>query len=330
MLFSVIVPIYNVEKYLHQCIDSVLTQTYSDFELILVDDGSTDECTKIIDAYAAKDTRIIAIHKPNGGLVSARKAGLELAHGDYIVIVDGDDWIAAQALACIAQAIQKTYPDIVCYGHFIASENEQHQVSISDNKQLYNRQDIEKHLIPYLLPNGKKKRATTTLWGKAFKQQLFKKYQTLVDDRITMGEDGVVVYPCICEADSICFLPDALYHYRVNPTSMTRSRKKLIPWEGALLRIEHLKNHLPLKQYHMEQQLGCYAAHAVFNVILTQMVHREYREVKAEAINYLNSGDLMDLIRKGCFTGSISEKLAQLALRNRWFWLIKLYCMLRR
>ena len=93
MQFSVIVPIFKVEDYIERCIDSILAQTFTDFEVILVDDGSPDRCPQICDEYEKKDQRIRVIHKPNGGLVSARNAGIFAAKGDYITYVDGDDWI---------------------------------------------------------------------------------------------------------------------------------------------------------------------------------------------------------------------------------------------
>ncbi len=92
-LFSIIIPVYNVEKYLNKCVDSVLNQTFTDFEVILVDDGSPDNCPAICDSYAEKDKRVRVIHKQNGGLICARKSGLEAARGDYIGFVDSDDWI---------------------------------------------------------------------------------------------------------------------------------------------------------------------------------------------------------------------------------------------
>ena len=98
MLFSVIVSIYNIEKYLARCVDSILSQSFGDFELILVDDGSPDNCPDICDEYAKKDARIKVIHKKNGGLVSARQAGIKEAVGDYVFHVDGDDAVLPDAL----------------------------------------------------------------------------------------------------------------------------------------------------------------------------------------------------------------------------------------
>ena len=98
VLFSVIVPVYNIERYLEKCVDSILNNTYKNFELILVDDGAPDGCPRICDSYSEKDKRVRVIHKKNGGLVSARQAGIEIATGDYVVCVDGDDWVSENYL----------------------------------------------------------------------------------------------------------------------------------------------------------------------------------------------------------------------------------------
>ncbi len=100
---SIIVPVYKVEPYIHQCVDSILAQTFADFELILVDDGSPDNCPRICDEYAELDPRVKVIHKANGGLVSARKAGLRAARGKYIGYVDSDDWVEAKNVRVIMQ-----------------------------------------------------------------------------------------------------------------------------------------------------------------------------------------------------------------------------------
>lgn len=117
MLFSIIIPVYNVEKYLHQCIDSVLAQDFDDFELILVDDGSPDRCPQICDKYAAKDNRVVVIHKPNGGSSDARNAGILRAKGTYLCFIDSDDyWDASTALAQIAEKAQREKSDIISWG----------------------------------------------------------------------------------------------------------------------------------------------------------------------------------------------------------------------
>ena len=117
MKFSIIIPIYKVEQYLRQCIDSVLAQTYTNFEIILVDDGSPDGCPAICDEYANKDSRIKVIHKPNGGLSDARNAGLEVAKGEYVMFLDSDDWWDDKDSLCkIAVSIKASGADITIIG----------------------------------------------------------------------------------------------------------------------------------------------------------------------------------------------------------------------
>ena len=109
---SVIVPVYKVEKYLNKCVDSIINQTLEDIEIILVDDGSPDNCGKICDDYAQKDNRIVVIHKTNGGLSDARNAGLEVARGEYIGFVDSDDYIAPEMISLLYGVCKKNSTDI--------------------------------------------------------------------------------------------------------------------------------------------------------------------------------------------------------------------------
>ena len=115
-LISVIVPIYMIDRYIGLCIESIINQTYKNLEIILVDDGSTDKCPEICDLYGRKDPRIKVIHKPNGGLVSARKAGLQQSNGIYISYVDGDDWIEPGFIEGLYSAAETSGADMVCAG----------------------------------------------------------------------------------------------------------------------------------------------------------------------------------------------------------------------
>lgn len=115
-LISVIVPIYMIDRYIGICIESILNQTYKNLEIILVDDGGKDRCPEICDLYAQKDSRIKVIHKPNGGLVSARKAGLRKSNGKYISYVDGDDWIGSGFIEGLYTAAVTSDADMVCAG----------------------------------------------------------------------------------------------------------------------------------------------------------------------------------------------------------------------
>ena len=112
-LISVIVPVYKVEKYLHRCVDSILVQTYTNLEIILVDDGSPDRCGAICDEYAAKDSRIRVIHQENGGLSAARNAGLDVCSGEYIAFVDSDDWLDPEMYAVMMAQVREYGCDVV-------------------------------------------------------------------------------------------------------------------------------------------------------------------------------------------------------------------------
>ncbi len=117
MKFSIIVPVYNVEKYLPQCVESILAQTFNDFELVLVDDGSPDSCPKLCDDYQAKDKRIKVIHKENGGLSDARNAGIKVAVGDYLLFVDSDDyWNSTEVLSSIYKVLSNSHYDVLQFG----------------------------------------------------------------------------------------------------------------------------------------------------------------------------------------------------------------------
>lgn len=115
-LISVIVPVYNVEQYIHQCVDSILSQTYKNLEIILVDDGSPDNCPAICDGYARNDDRVKIIHQENGGLSAARNSALDLCTGEYIAFVDSDDWIESNAYEEMMSEMQKKDLDVVFCG----------------------------------------------------------------------------------------------------------------------------------------------------------------------------------------------------------------------
>ena len=152
-LFSIIVPIYNVEEYLPKCIDSIIKQSFQDFELILVDDGSPDSCPQICDRYAALDTRVKVIHKENGGLVSARKAGVAVAAGKYICFVDGDDFIQEDMLETYANELKKKQVDIICasYTEYLSELKSTRKVSQSIPCGVYDKQQLRENVYPRML-----------------------------------------------------------------------------------------------------------------------------------------------------------------------------------
>ena len=224
-MISIIVPIYKVEKYIRQCVESIIAQSYRDLEIILVDDGSPDNCSKICDEYALKDERIKVIHKENGGLISARQAGLNAATGEYVCFVDGDDWLDSEMYTKIAHAIEETEADCVITQFYYAYENKNVKSEYKLSKPLYLREEIEKEIFPTILFDGVFYRfgIYPCCWTKVFKREILLKHLPEVDKRIRMGEDIAFTYPCIFECSSIAFIDEPLYYYRQNPESMTAS-----------------------------------------------------------------------------------------------------------
>lgn len=222
---SIIVPAYNVEAYLHQCVDSILQQTFTDFELILVDDGSKDSTGNICDDYAGQDERVIVIHKENGGLVSARKAGIQKAVGEYAAYVDGDDWVTKDMFSKLCTKALETKADIVITDFVIAGKIEKEETQ-SIKYGLYNKSELEQQVYPYMLCKGEyfSFGLQPSVWGKIFRRKLLYSHQMDVDDRIRLGEDSACSYACLLQAQSMFYLKNEfLYYYRMRETSISHS-----------------------------------------------------------------------------------------------------------
>lgn len=225
-MISIIVPVYNTERYLRQCLDSILCQTFEDIEVILVDDGSMDESSGICDAYALADSRVKVIHKTNGGLVSARKAGLKAAAGEYIGYVDSDDWIESDMYEKLWAALTNKNADIAMCGRYEDTGDSSRKVCHGFPAGRYDKQGLKEKIYPGIIVNGAffEWGIFPGVWDKLFRRDCFERFQMAVDERLTMGEDAVCTYPALLHAESICILDECLYHYRQSPTSMVRQQ----------------------------------------------------------------------------------------------------------
>ena len=206
-MVSIIVPIYNIEGYIRECIDSILAQTYPDFELILVDDGSKDNCGRICDEYAEKDVRIKVIHKENGGLTSARNAGLSVAKGDWIMHVDGDCWIEPDMIESLIEAAKATEADLVFgdymkYGPYAGN----HKLPTWSN----DKKDSMSRYIAYMM---------TTIWGSIAKRSLYTEHSLKSPDGVNYCEDFHLIVRLCHFAKKIVNVHRPFYHYRFRPTS---------------------------------------------------------------------------------------------------------------
>ncbi len=216
MLFSIVVPIYKIEKYLERCVESILNQTFDDFEIILVDDGSPDKCPEICDRYASIDSRVKVIHKKNGGLVSARNAGIMASQGRYLCYVDGDDWVSHELLKTVYDHAIKHDPDMIIYNAVRVFDDRQVPLPKGLDEGIYGKEELVEKVYPYMLYDNRQPFCHEFIfpvaWNKIYKRELLLNHYCK-DERIAMGEDSAFVFECIYNSDKVYFCDAVLYYY---------------------------------------------------------------------------------------------------------------------
>ena len=217
VFFSVLVPVYNVEPYLRECLDSILSQGWERLELMIVDDGSTDQSGAICDEYAANDPRVYVIHKPNGGLMSARRAAIERARGDYFLFADSDDKLLPGVFETLSEAINDSGADCLIYG--VTREWPGGPIHVTSPDALCNRVITDKHEILKLMLNDN---TCNSLCRKCVKRSCFDGRDFSAYYHISMGEDLIQSTEILENARSFFFLPQEFYFYRYNGGSITR------------------------------------------------------------------------------------------------------------
>lgn len=223
-IISVIVPIYRVEKYLEQCIDSIIHQTYTALEIILVDDGSDDNSGEICDKYALMDKRIVVIHKENGGQDSARKAGMKIASGKYVAYVDGDDWIEPDMYE-VMMGYLHTYDVEIVESGIIDSYGIEEKKRISRFEEgCYKEKEFDTVIGPRLLYSGEffGHGISPYLFTKIFLRERLVSYQMLAEPSRNIVDDVMCTFPCMCAARSLYITHDCFYHYRIRTNSAKR------------------------------------------------------------------------------------------------------------
>ncbi len=234
---SIIVPVYNVEAYLQRCIDSILAQRYQDFELILVNDGSTDASGQIIEAYAAREKRIIALTQENRGVSAARNRGLRAASGKYVSFIDADDWIEESMYSTLISGLNENEADLACCNwtrNYEDGREEQHPVNIGDG--LMTNEEFVCHVfdIPRSLGGS--------IWNKIFIREKISHY---FDESIRLCEDNLFLLLYCTEIKTALYVNDRFYHIYERSESVTRRsdeksmeilsvRKKLMEISGKI------------------------------------------------------------------------------------------------
>lgn len=262
-LITVIVPVYNAELYLKDCLNSILEQTYTNMQIILVDDGSTDNSGEICDQYEKIDRRIEVVHIANGGSVYARKCGIERAKGIYVGFVDADDYIKGNMYETLTSNMIETNADFVHMGFW---EEREGKVSICVNDfpemviNLDREDDKIEFLNQYVLNAQKGRYLSYSIWSKLFKKELIEKVFLALPVSQQYGEDMLCLCGCILESDRISLCKEALYHYRVREESLSHLKKE-----------EYLFNEIKL--------LAC--------LVNELQIQKCYETIKAKVYNYV-------------------------------------------
>lgn len=203
-MVSILVPVYNSAPFLRECVASLVGQTYTDLQIVMIDDGSTDESLDIMRELAHQDKRIEIYSKPNGGVASTRNQLLGKVRGDWVLFVDSDDWIDLNTVEVLLKEQAERDHDIVCY---------KLKGTSSERKVYYNQEQAIRHFLEHTFFRG-------SLCDKLIRSSLFDKLQ--FDENVSYGEDALMVWNVLQRVKGVCLLDKAMYHYRANSNSLSR------------------------------------------------------------------------------------------------------------
>lgn len=224
-LISVVVPAYNMEQYIEECVDSILAQTYRRLEVILVDDGSTDATGRICDQYAERDARVVVIHQENRGLPRSRKVGVAAARGAYVGFVDSDDWVDSNMYGYLCRELEESGAQLVTSGYIVERPDGSSAPVLGEVPEgvYHPRTDPLFCRNMILVEPGIRYGIPPFYWNKLFRKCALVPFLEKVDDRLTHGEDYACIYPCVASAETVRVTGACMYHYRVRAASMSRS-----------------------------------------------------------------------------------------------------------
>ena len=267
-LVSIIIPIYNVEKYVHRCVDSVINQTYRNLEIILVDDGSPDDCGKICDEYAKKDNRIKAIHKENGGLSDARNYGIESATGEWLFFLDSDDWIHPQTIEKLYDAAIKNDVSVsIC--NYSQTEEESPAVDIYKNAELWTPKDLYlKHHV-----------TATIACAKLYRNYCFKNIRYPVGK---IHEDEFITYKILFAQEKIAFINQPYYAYFMNNEGIMKSVWK----PQRLVRFDAVEDQISFFKFKCDDELVLFSENLYLWLLVSE--HK-----KAVCCGFVTEGKLI-------------------------------------
>lgn len=303
---SIIVPIFNSEKYLKQCVESILRQTYQNIELILIDDDSPDNCGQICDDYAKLDDRIVVIHQENKGVSDARNNGLEVATGDYIGFVDSDDWIDQEMYEVLLNLLIKYDLDIVECG----VNDTGFEIELPNTKMdvvLENSFDALQRIIKY---------SDFSVWRRLYKSEIIKDARFLPN---RTSEDVYFTIENISKINKMGYFGYPFYNYRSNPTGITKSRYNIIRFNDSISASLFVEKELRPLIYNGGDQNKEVNHQELYNVVQNFMLNESFHHYKM--LNYYPEIDpgyahrkkLKELIDKYYFSSNMHDPYLRLA-----------------
>lgn len=329
-LFSVIVPVYNAEKYISECLDSILNQTFPFLEIVACNDGSTDNSLSVLNSYHEKDERVKVLSQENKGVSEARQTALEACKGLYIVCVDADDKLEENCFEEFAKAIDVYDADIVCCGFKRLNKRKTKNEQIKMPFGFYDRHKVEQVVFPIIFEPEYDQEIKMTLWGKAVRKEIFAQEHAALDKSITLGEDNAVIIPCFYRANSIVVLPQCLYDYRMSDTSVINNGKPR-SWNMLKLKAIHLKKRVDINTFALKGSYYRSIVHSFFNVAITQFYGKEKNSViKQEISAYLEDPLFKDIIDKCAFPKHTKGNMVLKALRNKSFLQMSIYSRIKK
>lgn len=230
MLVTIIVPGFNIENYVRRCLESISNQSYKNLEIVLVNDGSTDETGKIFDDYAKKDERIRVLHKSNGGVSSARNLGLQQATGDYVLFVDGDDWLEKNAIEMLVDVVKLYDNDVVLFEYCVDYVDGKKNVCL--HPELHGSMTVQQAIENTIAPINR------FVWSKLYKRSILR--GVYFDETIHLGEDTLFACEAMINGESAYFIAKPLYHYVQSANSATRKKyfdKRMLTGKDAYYKL---------------------------------------------------------------------------------------------
>lgn len=334
---SIVIPVYNMQQFLDRCMESVLSQTLEDIEIILVDDGSSDASPGLCDEYAARDSRIVVIHKENGGLTSAWKEGSKAATGEYIGYVDSDDFIQKDMFEVMYQRGVKTGADIVCCGYthvYESDPNRKWTEHMLYEKDTMTREDLEREIFPKLINDGSffGRTLMPNRVTKLVKRELVQKNLPLCQDEVSIGEDYQFTLCMFLDADRIEIVRDFYpYFYYMNDASMTMKHdknymKKIDIMRENLCRISDAKNGFDLKPQIWDDYLCLTVLHV--KAVIYKQKNLPYGEIRKELQQVLNHPPVAFAMNQNRMNRlHISEKIFLFLMKHKLYFM--LYVLIR-